>query len=1481
MKLKKRLVMVLAASIVATNIPIYASISVNELDTIVTYTNVGLALEPVFETLNEGTYFEASETYKEFKGRIDGIKTGKGGMKFKEFEDFKVEIEADTSMSVMEKLAIMKGFQDKYGKKIYDDRQSTCEDDDTGYGVEVVSTKLGTKYEHALRFKDSNGSEFGVSDIKYTISGAAKPKCAVIPSMTNDKYITGIIGANIVVFDVNAGVVSSELRLAPTASDSYITHTANITANAMNSSISANGDAVFYTDSYTKDASSGVYTYNLYRVDFDYSSGGLTLNELYEGPEKVNLIYNRGTFNLGTMGYYIANSENRFGAYDLNDSNEIKDAIAAFDSSKAFAYSGPGNNRITLDEVFGVLAKSTNSYDIYSREIIDKVFPSFVDRLKDASDLMDMGDVIPSPDVDNPVITSIVKSPTDWTNKTVTVTVTVTATDDKGLAAQPYSFNNGVTWQSSNFKTFMGNETFTLVVKDATDKITQQEVIVDNIDKDMPVINSVTTDPISFPSNDTMATVIIDAVDITSGIKEYSFDGGVTWQGDDKKTFTEDTLVDIQVKDNAGNITSYGSQINIDIKELTGITINGGDKVVMAGETIPVDYTLITKAVPTVSWQVHDSSLANVDSSGNVTGIQVGDTQLTITVNGTNISHTVNLKVVPFEKSVTYFDIVLDEITLKVGDREGIDYVINPEDATNKKVNWTSTDNSIISVAGDKLVAIKNGTVVVTGTTVDGGYTDSIIVNVEDTKQVQSIAIADMSGIKLEYNLNEPFRPQGELIVTYTDGTTELIKIQSNHVSSFDTSIVGMGVVELNYGGKYITYDIDVIEKNTPVSITAIPNTTLPDRSVKLSVSVTGDFLEVIVPSGGKIYTDIFDYNITENGTYTFSVIGKDSKSRDSVVVNVDNIDKVAPLITFRYDMNTPETSQVNVIENGSGLDSLVLPSGSIVASVPHIFDMTQEQGTFMATDKAGNVSASNLFVSNVTINYGTSTFVGVEGIPTTWTNKPVAVSVGALNKIEGVLSVEVNGDKSKGELKTVSVDSDNITTGSALNLAIGSTDTVINTKNVTKNGTITYTITTPTGQHTDSAVVDKLDFVAPIIEANVLGNMVSYAVRDDLSGIRYIYLPNGDVIENTQDKISDGNGTFSVDANGNFEIVVEDFAGNITTKIITVSFDPNNPSTNPPEIPPVSPPEIPPVDPKPPTGGDSGNGGSSGGGGSSKPSIDKEVEDAKKELDKLTPYERIEAQKKLYNAIPFTVLTSKYDLANILKINANFIEVYEQDMENGVTRLIIDILGLKVSSDVLFDSLEPVNNKFMDMGKHWAELTVDEVKNMGYFIGTSVDKFSPKSGLTFADTLTALDRVLLNYDILEVKNPRSYVEELYSNKDHWAYYSVNSIVSKLEKETIRKIMMAHEYSDLITREELAQIIFEATSGKLIQDVEIPMNSFDDVKDVKYIDAVTYCVRTGILIGDNVDKLNPQENLTRAEYATIILRLNEALSRLK
>jgi hypothetical protein len=92
---------------------------------------------------------------------------------------------------------------------------------------------------------------------------------------------------------------------------------------------------------------------------------------------------------------------------------------------------------------------------------------------------------VPNIDKTAPTISNIGKNITSSTSGSVTLTVTATDTG-AGLAAEAYSFDNGSTRQTANNKSFTGNTSETIKVRDAVGNVSSTGYNISNIDTIKP-----------------------------------------------------------------------------------------------------------------------------------------------------------------------------------------------------------------------------------------------------------------------------------------------------------------------------------------------------------------------------------------------------------------------------------------------------------------------------------------------------------------------------------------------------------------------------------------------------------------------------------------------------------------------------------------------------------------------------------------------------------------------------------------------------------------------------------------------------------------------------------------------------------------------------------------------------------------------------------------------------------------------------------
>ena len=164
------------------------------------------------------------------------------------------------------------------------------------------------------------------------------------------------------------------------------------------------------------------------------------------------------------------------------------------------------------------------------------------------------------------------------------------------------------------------------------------------------------------------------------------------------------------------------TDVKLDKSEITLVLIN--DTQQLTATVVPENATN-----QKVAWTSNNEAVATVDSSGVVTA--KGEGQCTITVTTDDFGYTATCEITVLEQPPVVIDVTgvsLDEseVTLNIGDTKQLNAVVEPENATNKNVTWSTLDYKIATVDLNGVVTAKaQGETLVLVTTVNGAIKDT------------------------------------------------------------------------------------------------------------------------------------------------------------------------------------------------------------------------------------------------------------------------------------------------------------------------------------------------------------------------------------------------------------------------------------------------------------------------------------------------------------------------------------------------------------------------------------------------------------------------------------------------------------------------------------------------------------------------------------------------------------------------------------
>ena len=249
--------------------------------------------------------------------------------------------------------------------------------------------------------------------------------------------------------------------------------------------------------------------------------------------------------------------------------------------------------------------------------------------------------------------------------------------------------------------------------------------------------------------------------------------------------------------------TCTGKEEEAPVVKVQSIAIEQSDLTLTEGESVNLSAIVQPEnaADKTIIWSSSDESVVIVSSNGKAMALSLGKAIITAKSGDKSdfITITVEAKVIP----VTGVSLDKPQITIKVGESETLTPTITPEDATNKKVSWTSSNDNVATVEDGKVVGVQPGSITITVTTEDGAKTaecpvtvksnlaPSVTVGAEHISAVSAI----LSGKINEGNLGATFLfgfQYYKLSGTEAPSVTTLIATNADEEKNYTATITGL-----------------------------------------------------------------------------------------------------------------------------------------------------------------------------------------------------------------------------------------------------------------------------------------------------------------------------------------------------------------------------------------------------------------------------------------------------------------------------------------------------------------------------------------------------------------------------------------------------------------------------------------------------------------------------------------------------------------
>ncbi len=279
------------------------------------------------------------------------------------------------------------------------------------------------------------------------------------------------------------------------------------------------------------------------------------------------------------------------------------------------------------------------------------------------------------------------------------------------------------------------------------------------------------------------------------------------------------------------------------------ITLNEGVNTTLVASFIP-DYATNQN----LTWTSSNSDVVSVDSYGNISCLSVGTA--TITAKSADGGHTSScvITVVPAIR-VTGITLDKDEAIVAYEGSIQLNGTITPEDATNQKIIWTSSDETVavVSTKG-KVTGVGHGEAIITATTEDGGFTAECHVRVpEYSTAVRGVAINTNAATMY---LGDDM--QFEAIITPSNATNTNVIWDSK-----DSSIVSIDENGLATANGIGTTTISVTSEEGGYTNTCTVVVEPQPIDVE-GISISAEALTLAIPGTNTLVATIMPYDATD-----------------------------------------------------------------------------------------------------------------------------------------------------------------------------------------------------------------------------------------------------------------------------------------------------------------------------------------------------------------------------------------------------------------------------------------------------------------------------------------------------------------------------------------------------------------------------------------------------------------------------------------
>ncbi len=420
----------------------------------------------------------------------------------------------------------------------------------------------------------------------------------------------------------------------------------------------------------------------------------------------------------------------------------------------------------------------------------------------------------------------------------------------------------------------------------------------------------------------------------------------ITWTSADTNiaTVTEDGVVKaiskgtttITATSSNGKTATCQVVVTEPIIEVQYVTLNKSTLNLTPGKTENLQATITPgNAVnKTLTWTSSNTNVATVTSTGEVKAISEGSTTITVKAT-TGEAGKCTVIVKKEEQEVTKITLNKTNLTLEKGESERLIATVEPQDAKDKEITWTSSNSNIAKVdTNGNVTAVSKGNAIITVRTKNGTSISCFVTVKEPNVEPEKPPVVDVTGIYLSKSKLELLIGKSEQItatITPTNATNKEVKWTTSNAAIATVSSNGT-IKAISEGTATITVTSQASGDSAQCFVTVkdgtikATNITLNETNITLEKGKTQKLTATITPtnttdktitwssSNTNILTVETDGTITAKSEGTASITATTSNGL-SAVCYVEVIKSAPEIVIDGQTITVPEGDKLYFLD--------------------------------------------------------------------------------------------------------------------------------------------------------------------------------------------------------------------------------------------------------------------------------------------------------------------------------------------------------------------------------------------------------------------------------------------------------------------------------------------------------------------------------------------------------------------------------------